>query len=188
MTCHRAFTRDLMRSLLAIVMAALFSSPTFAADAIPAVYSSPAISSFSDPSTVVSGYLSMRYVYRTALYSGVKTSDQDAFGDLRFDITRPKDNRYEFHFLGAARSDLDGNQDHAVFYPFEGVADTYGARTSGIIYEAYAALNGGTALAAMKARIGRQSGRSPSIAYRKLSVERSMPAATGAARSASALA
>jgi hypothetical protein len=158
MTCHRAFTRDLLRSLLVIALAALFSSPTFAADAIPAVYSSPAISSFPDPSTVISGYLSMRYIYRTTPYSGVKTSDQDAFGDLRFDITRPKDNRYEFHFLGAARTDLDGKQEHAQFYPFEGVADTYGARTTGIIYEAYAALNGGTALAATKARIGRQSG------------------------------
>jgi len=119
----------------------------------------PATGQTDGPATSVNGYFSTRYVYRMATSPDGRVSDKDVFADLRIDVARPKDDRYEFHFLGSVRSDLDGNQDPSLFSPFEGVADTYGARTTGIIYEAYyTALNGGNAFPATKARIGRQSG------------------------------
>ena len=144
-----------MRSSLVIVMALLFPLLTYAADEVPAVLSSP--SSSPDPSLSVNGYLSARYVYRTASYSEGRTSDQDLFGDLRLDITRPKDNRFEFHFLGSVRSDLDGNQDVSAFNPLEDVGDTYGKRTIGYLYEANVVLNE-PLQHLTRVRIGRQSG------------------------------
>jgi hypothetical protein len=143
-----------MRSSLVIVMALLFPLLTYAADEVPAVLSSP---SSPDPSLSVNGYLSARYVYRTASSSEGKTSDQDLFGDLRLDITRPKDNRYEFHFLGSVRSDLDGNQDVSAFNPLEDVGDTYGKRTIAYLYEANVVLNE-PVQHLTRFRIGRQSG------------------------------
>src|SRR5512139_3200726 len=122
---HRRY-RFPMLCILGVV--ALFPAVLFAADAVPA----PAtVSPPDDPSTNVTGYFSARYLYRTASSSGGRISDQDFFGDLRLDITRPKKNDFEFHFLGSVRSDIDGNQDQATFYPLESVWDTFGSRTVG---------------------------------------------------------
>ena len=134
---------------------ALFPSVLPAADAVPApVSASPP----SDPSTSVNGYFSARYVYRTASSSEGRISDQDFFGDLRLDITRPKHNDYEFHFLGSVRSDIDGNQDVNSFSPLEDVWDTFGSRAVGKVYEAYVAANGAPGGYDTRARIGRQAG------------------------------
>ena len=110
-----------------------------------------------DPFTSMSGYLSLRYRYRTAILSDTRTSDQDAFTDLRFDVTRPKDNRYEFHFLGSVRSDLDGGQDGTGFSPLHDIGDSYGKPTIANLYEANVVLNGPVRHLA-RVRIGRQSG------------------------------
>lgn len=150
--------RDLFPALCFLIALVLVPADLPAADSLPAPAPLPATGPTDGPATNVNGYFSTRYVYRTATSPDGRSSDQDVFADLRIDVARPKDDSYEFHFLGSVRSDLDGNQDPSLFSPFEGVADTYGARTTGIIYEAYATLNGGNALPAAKARIGRQSG------------------------------
>jgi hypothetical protein len=156
--CHRTFYRDLLlRSSFIVALTLLVSSPSFAVEETPVVPASPSTSISRDASTAVNGYLSGRYVYRTASYSGGKTSDQDLFGDLRLDVTRPKDNRYEFHFLGSVRSDLDGNQDVSAFNPLDDIGDTYGTRTIGYLYEANVVLNE-PLQHLTKVRIGRQSG------------------------------
>jgi hypothetical protein len=137
-------------------MALLFPALLIAADAMPAA-SSLSPSSSQDPSLAVNGYLSARYVYRTAASAEGKVHDQDFFGDLRFDVTRPKDDRYEFHFLGSVRSDLDGNQDVHTFYPLEDIGDTYGTRLVGNVYEANVVLNDPLPRLT-HLRMGRQSG------------------------------
>jgi len=83
----------------------------------------------------------MRYLYRTAETSDSRYSDQDVFGDLRVDLVRPRDNRYEFHVQAAVRSDLDGNQDVTGFYPLEDIGDTWGESTHAQLLEANAVLN-----------------------------------------------
>ena len=137
-------------------VAAFFPAVLLAADAVPA----PAAASPPDePSTNVNGYFSARYAYRTSSSSaGGRISDQDFFGDLRVDITRPKRNDYEFHFLGSVRSDLDGNQEVTNFYPLETVWDTFGSRTVGKVYEAYLVANGEPAGYDTRTRVGRQAG------------------------------
>jgi len=142
MTVSRTIRRDLLLRLLLInAMALFFPDLLVAADAMPATSSSLSSSSSQDPSLAINGYLSARYVYRTAASAEGKVDDQDFFGDLRLDVTRPKDNRYEFHFLGSVRSDLDGNQDVHTFYPLEDIGDTYGTRLVGNVYEANVVLN-----------------------------------------------
>jgi hypothetical protein len=147
----------LLRLFLISAMALLFPGLLIAADAMPAVSSSLSASSSQDPSLEVNGYLSARYVYRTAASAEGKADDQDFFGDLRFDVTRPKDNRYEFHFLGSVRSDLDGNQDVHTFSPLEDIDDTYGTRLVGNVYEANVVLNDSLPRLT-HLRMGRQSG------------------------------
>ncbi len=155
---RRSLQRDLFPVLCFLIALVLVPADLPAADALPSPSPLPATGPTDGPATSVNGYFSTRYVYRTATSPDGRVSDKDVFADLRIDVARPKDDRYEFHFLGSVRSDLDGNQDPSLFSPFEGVADTYGARTTGILYEAYVTLNGGNALLATKARIGRQSG------------------------------
>jgi hypothetical protein len=86
-----------------------------------------------------------------------RTSDQDVFADLRFDVTRPRDNRYEFHFQGTARSDLDGEQDVTGFSPLEDIGDTWGQRTKAQLVEANAVLNDALQYLPRLA-VGRQTG------------------------------
>ncbi len=111
----------------------------------------------SDPSYTVNGYVSTRYIYRTTKTSEQRFTDQDAFGDLRFDVTSPKEHSAEFHFFGAARSDLDGGQNTSTFHPFEDAADTHRSRASGYVYEAHLDLNDPLSKVT-QLRLGRQSG------------------------------
>jgi hypothetical protein len=110
----------------------------------------------ADP-LLVQGYLSGKYVFRKAGTSDQTFQDQDLFGELRFDLTNPQSNRYEFHFFGTARYDLDGNQDQKGFFPLEDIGNTYSSPAHGYLYEAHLDLNqpfsGVTQL-----RIGRQDG------------------------------
>jgi hypothetical protein len=111
----------------------------------------------SDPSYAVNGYVSTRYIYRIAELPDQRAADQDAFGDLRFDVSSPKERSAEFHFFGTARSDLDGNQAAGTFHPFEDAADAHRSRASGYLYEAHLDLNEPLAKVT-QIRLGRQSG------------------------------
>jgi len=156
--CHRTCCRDLLlHALFVVALTLLVLSPSFAVEPAPVVPAFPSASISPDPATAVNGYLSARYVYRSAPYSGGKTSDQDVFGDLRLDVTRPKDNRYEFHFLGSVRSDLDGGQDGSGFSPLYDIGDSYGQSTISYLYEANAVLNS-PVQHVTRVRVGRQSG------------------------------
>ncbi len=155
MACRSALQRDWLPIFCFLCIVVFFPAAILAADADPSPVSglpSP------DLSTNVSGYVSTRYHYRTAELPDARISDQDIFADLRLDITRPQDNDYEFHFLGSARSDIDGNQNASTFYPLENVWDTFGTRSTGKVYEAYLVLNGGAAVPDSRARVGRQAG------------------------------
>lgn len=125
----------------------------FAVDQTPPA--APAIA--TDPSYTVSGYASARYVFRTAKTDEQRFKDQDVFGDLRFDVTSPKERSVEFHFFGAARSDLDGGQNTAAFHPFEDAADARRSRAGGYVYEAHLDLNDPFSKVT-RLRIGRQAG------------------------------
>jgi hypothetical protein len=156
--CHRTFYRDLLlRSSSIVALTLLVSFPSSAVEETPAAPVPPFTSISRDASTAVNGYLSGRYVYRAASSAEGRTSDQDLFGDLRLDITRPKDNRYDFHFFGSVRSDLDGNQNVNGFNPLHDIGDTYGQSTIGYLYEANAVLNS-PVQHVTRVRIGRQSG------------------------------
>jgi hypothetical protein len=110
----------------------------------------------ADP-LLVQGYVSGKYVFRKTSNSDPTAQDQDLFGELRLDLTKPQSNRYEFHFFGTARYDLDGNMDQKGFYPLEDIGNTYSSPFHGYLYEAHFDLNhpisGVTQL-----RIGRQDG------------------------------
>ncbi len=124
-----------------------------------------------DSAARMSGALSLRYVYRTTDPGTGKISDQDAYGDLWFDVARPRDDLQAFHFLGSVRSDLDGNQDVKSFYPLEDIGDTYGRRTIGTVYEAFYVMNS-PFRPVTRIRIGRQAGtRDAPVFFDGLSVE-----------------
>jgi hypothetical protein len=128
--------RSFLACLGFLTAAAVFCSALIAADetvSLPA--SSPS------PTLRLTGSFSMRYLYRTADTSVSRESDQDLFADLRLDLTRPRDNRYEFHFQGAVRTDLDGNQDVVGYSPLEDIGDTWGRPTHAQLLEANAVLN-----------------------------------------------
>ena len=111
----------------------------------------------------VDGYLSTRYVYRSATLVSSTTltdrtvTDQDIFGELRFDITMPKTNRFEFHFLGTLRDDLDGNSNLTGFYPLEDIGNTYRTESHGYLYDAHLGINDPLPYLT-QVRIGRQAG------------------------------
>jgi len=147
----------LLRLSLIVATVLLFPDLLIATDANTTAFSSSSTSTSRNPSLAVNGYFSARYVNRTVTYTEGRISDQDFFTDLRVDITRPKDNRYEFHFLGSARSDLDGNQDVNTFNPLEDIGDTYGKRVIANLFEANAVLNE-PLQHLTRVRIGRQSG------------------------------
>jgi hypothetical protein len=136
------------------VLVLFFSVPVLS---IAADQSSSSSKQPSEPSYTVNGYVSTRYVYRTAELPGQRAIDQDAFGDLRFDVTSPKERSAEFHFFGTARSDLDGNQAPGTFHPFEDAADTHRSRASGYLYEAHLDFNEPLAKVT-QVRLGRQAG------------------------------
>ncbi len=114
--------------------------------------SSPQVSA-----TQVSGSVSTRYVHREATRDNERFIDQDVFGDLRLDIMRPEDNRYELHFFGAGRSDLDKQRNANIFDPFEDRGDASNSRSTGDIYSAHIVLNDPIPILT-RLRIGRQAG------------------------------
>jgi hypothetical protein len=143
--------------LCVLIVLVLVPANLPAADAPSAPAPLPATNPMDGPATSVNGYFSARYIYRTATFPDGRVSDQDAFADLRIDVTRPKDDRYEFHFLGSVRSDLDGNQNVNTFNPLEDIGDTYGTRLIGNVYEANVVMNE-PLQHLTRVRIGRQSG------------------------------
>jgi hypothetical protein len=119
----------------------------------------------------VNGSLVLRHALRSVDTGTERMTDQDAYADLRFDVTQPKDGRHAFHFFGVLRSDLDGKQDQVPFSPLESIGDAYGRRTVGTVYEAYYALSRPFWLLT-DLRIGRQAGkRDEPVAFDGLAVD-----------------
>ena len=83
--------------------------------------------------------------------------DQDVFSDLRIDATTPKTGRYEFHFMGSVRSDLDGNRDLHQNYVLEDIGDTGPDHAIGYLYEAHLDINNPFSRVT-QVRLGRQPG------------------------------
>lgn len=103
------------------------------------------------------GTFSTRYRYRTTRLSGDRVNDHDLMEQLRIDYATPRESTYEIHFLATSRQDLDGDQDHSDFFPFEDISDTRDTWWSGYLYEAHVDMN--NLLSALtQLRIGRQSG------------------------------
>ncbi len=105
----------------------------------------------------VQGYVSGKFVSRTARLPGEKIRDDDIFSDLRLDIAQPSDQGYEFHFFGTLRDDLSNNRNRTTFSPFEDIGDTYGSAVHGYLYEAHLDLNRPFAKVS-QIRLGRQDG------------------------------
>jgi hypothetical protein len=150
-------SRRILLSCLSILFALSVLFPFhLRADTTPAVGSGSEQKS-SDSLLNVTGYLSGKYVYRTASSSDARWSDQDIFGELRLDVTMPKENRYEFHFFGTARDDLSDNRDQKTFYPLEDIGDTYRSAYHGYLYEAHIDVNNLFPYFT-QVRLGRQAG------------------------------
>ena len=111
-----------------------------------------------EPSIAFTGYLNARYSFRTAqTSSGDIARDQDAYAELRIDATTPKTGRYEFHFMGSSRKDLDGNRDIHTNYLLEDIGDTGTHSTIGYLYEAHFDIND-PFRRVTQVRLGRQAG------------------------------
>jgi hypothetical protein len=118
-----------------------------------------------EPSIAVTGYFNARYWFRTAqTTSGDVARDQDAYGELRIDATTPKTGRYEFHFMGNVRNDLDGNRDLHTYYPLEDIGDTGPKHTVGYLYEAHLDINDPFSRVT-QIRMGRQASTRDEPAY-----------------------
>ena len=147
----------------AAIMSFLLSAGTTVAAAIdqdPVKKTSNKPSSAGDvPSIALSGYVNTRYVFRTAETSSTGTiaRDQDVLGDLRIDATTPRSDRYEFHFMGSIRKDLDGNRDLHTHHPLEDIGDTGSRHTTGYLYEAHLDIND-LFTRVTQLRMGRQPG------------------------------
>lgn len=143
-----------VRALMAgaVILAGLLSSGLAFAATVPQASAPP------ESSVALSGYFSTRFVFRNAETSSAKIDrDQDIFGDLRIDVTAPRSDRYEFHFMGSVRTDLDGNRDLHQNYVLEDIGDTGSHRTSGYLYEAHFDINHPIA-GITQVRMGRQPG------------------------------
>ncbi len=136
--------------LLVISPARLFAADAGASDTGAAILPSSAPVS-------VQGYLSGKFVSRTTRLAGEKIRDDDMFSDLRLDISRLADSRYEFHFFGTLRDDLSNNRNRTTFSPFEDIGDTYSSAVHGYLYEAHLDVNRPFAKVS-QIRIGRQDG------------------------------
>ena len=122
-----------------------------------AEYASGSEQKSSDSLFNISGYLSGKYMFRTAASSGTMWRDQDAFGELRLDVTMPKENRYEFHFFGTARDDFSGTRNQTFFDPLKDIGDTYQAPYHAYLYEAHLDINNPFPYFT-QIRMGRQAG------------------------------
>jgi hypothetical protein len=103
------------------------------------------------------GSIATKYVVRSAHVSGDDYSDNDIFEYLRFDATVPKDRKYELHFFGTARQDIDGNSNRHDFFPLEDIGDARDESFTGILYDAHVAINRPVSYIS-QVRIGRQAG------------------------------
>ncbi len=103
------------------------------------------------------GYISGRYISRSSHIADETVRDEDAFSELRLDMSRPKTNSYELHLFGTLRYDILGDRNGKSFYPYEDIGNTSRHRTMGQLYEAHLALNKPFA-GATQIRIGRQDG------------------------------
>jgi hypothetical protein len=103
------------------------------------------------------GYVSTKYVLRSADVSGDQESDNDLYEYLRLDATVPKDRKYEIHFFGTARQDIDGKNDEHDFYPLEDIGDARDEPSTGTLYDAHLAINN-PFLHISQVRFGRQAG------------------------------
>ena len=108
-------------------------------------------------SLILTGYLSTKYVHRSAEASDNRFRDQDLFGELRMDITAPEENTYEAHLFGTLRRDLSDNRDSSAFYPLEDSSDAHRSDTQGYLYEANLAAND-LFRSVPRFTLGRQSG------------------------------
>ncbi len=102
------------------------------------------------------GYISLKYISRSVDFGNESADDQDMATELRLDVTRPADNRYELHLFGTAKSDLDGNTDKSDYYPLEDIGDARSNDTYGYLYEAHIDINRIAGLS--QVRLGRQTG------------------------------
>ena len=115
----------------------------------------------------VSGYLSTRYVFRSAETSTpteLTFRDQDLFGELRIDVAAPERGKYEFHFFGTVRGDLDDNQNIHTFDPLEDIGNATPKRYTGVLYEAHLDLNS-LLPKVTQIRLGRQAGTRDEAIY-----------------------
>jgi len=143
--------------LLAVAVLVKGAAPASAATVPPASASAPAASR-ETPSIAATGYFTARYVFRSAeTASAEHFRDQDVFGELRMDVTAPRSGRYEFHFLGAVRADLDNNQNVMSYDPLEDIGNTVTHRYLGNVYEAHLDINNVTKNIT-QVRLGRQAG------------------------------
>jgi hypothetical protein len=158
---RRAFVRLFTVLFAGLSISFLGAGPLLAATSSQTV--SPVELSVAESPVAVDGYLSTRYVSRSttttdaAKLTETTISDQDLFGELRFDMTMPKTNRFEFHFLGTLRKDLDGNSDLTGHYPLEDIGNTYRTESHGYLYDAHLGIND-LFPHLTQVRIGRQAG------------------------------
>ena len=158
---RRFFIRFFVIFFIGLSVSLLDAGSSFAAASAQAL--SPDGQSGAEKQVAMDGYLSTRYVSRStttfdpATLIEKKVNDQDLFGELRFNITMPKTNRFEFHFSGTLRKDLDGNSDLTGYYPLEDIGNTYRTETHGYLYDAHLGINDPLPFLT-QARIGRQAG------------------------------
>jgi hypothetical protein len=161
MLSHKVFARFFIIVFAGLSASLLCGGPSIAAT--PSQTLSPVEPSVAESAVAVDGYLSTRYVTRStttldpATLRETKVSDEDLSGELRFDITMPKTNRFEFHFLGTLRKDLDGNSDLTGYYPLEDIGNTYRNESHGYLYDAHLGINDPLSFLT-QVRIGRQAG------------------------------
>jgi hypothetical protein len=87
------------------------------------------------------------------------------------DVTAPRSGRYEFHFFGAVRNDLDGNESVAAFDPLEDIGNTVNSRSFGNVYEAHLDIND-PVNRVTQVRLGRQAGtRDEAVFFDGLAVD-----------------
>lgn len=143
---HVPFCGRQLWSLIAMCLISMNAMIAAAADGQP-----------SEPAVDFSGYFSARYSFRTVETSSQETSrDIDLATDLRIDMTTPRTDRFEFHFFGSARKDLDGNSDLHTFYPLEDIGNAQNKDVLAVLYEAHLDINDlGAGLT--QVRLGRQT-------------------------------
>lgn len=147
--------------LMVFMMLPLFfhflSPPSYASQEQSTPPETARVESGTGTSVDIRGYLSTKYVLRSTMFSGRSHGDQDFYEYARFDVSAPESGRYEIHFFGTARQDIDGGQDHHDFFPFEDIGDARNRSHTDYIYDAHVAVNDPAAYVS-QLRFGRQAG------------------------------